>query len=53
MSISSERLRELTATKIGEGQSRYLFGKHWKELYEVMSKEETNLTEEMFLEGLA
>ena len=53
MAISSERLRELTETKIGEGQSRYLFGKHWKELYEVMSKEEKNLTEEMFLEGLA
>ena len=53
MSISSERLRELTETKIGEGQSRYLFGKSWKELYEVISEEETNLTEEMFLEVLA
>ena len=53
MSISSERLRELTETKIGEGQSRYLFGKNWKELYEVISEEETDLTEEMFLEVLA
>ena len=53
MSISSERLRELTETKIGEGQSRYLFGKNWKELYEVISEKETNLTEEMFLEVLA
>ena len=53
MSISSERLRELTETKIGEGQSRYLFGKSWKELYEVISEEETDLTEEMFLEVLA
>ena len=52
MSISSERLRELTETKIGEGQSRYLFGKYWKQLYEVLSEEEKNLTEEMFLEGL-
>ena len=53
MSISSERLRELTETKIGEGQSRYLFGKNWKELYEVMSEKETDLTEELFLEVLA
>ena len=53
MSISSERLRELTETKIGEGQSRYLFGKYWKELYEVMSEKETDLTEDMFLELLA
>lgn len=35
MSISSERLRELTETKIGEGQSRYLFGKYWKELKHI------------------
>ena len=52
MSISSKRLRELTETKIGQGQSKYVFGKSWEELYEVMSKEETNLTEEMFIEGL-
>jgi hypothetical protein len=52
MGISSERLRELTETKIGQGQSKYVFGKGWEELYEVMSKEETNLTEEMFMEGL-
>ena len=51
MSISSERLRELTETKIGQGQSKYVFGKGWEELYDVMSKEETNLTEEMFMEG--
>jgi hypothetical protein len=53
MSISSKRLQELTEEKIGDGQSGYLFGRGWKELYEVMSKEEGNLTEEMFLEGLA
>ena len=52
MSISSERLRELTETKIGEGQSRYVFGRPWKQLYKVLSEEERNLTEEMFLEGL-
>ena len=52
MGISSERLRELTETKIGEGQSRHVFGRHWKQLYKVLSEEETNLTEEIFLEGL-
>ena len=52
MSISSKRLQELTEEKIGEGQSGYLFGKGWKVLYEVMSKEEGNLTEELFEEGL-
>ena len=52
MSISSERLRELTETKIGEGQSRYVFGRSWKQLYKVLSEEERNLTEEIFLEGL-
>jgi len=52
MSVSSERLRELTETKIGEGQSRYVFGRHWKNLYKVLSEEEENLTEEMYLEGL-
>jgi hypothetical protein len=52
MSISSKRLQELTEEKIGDGQSRYLFGRGWKELYEVMSKEEGDLTEELFEKGL-
>lgn len=52
MSISSERLRVLTETKIGEGQSKYVFGKDWKSMYEVLSKEETDLTEEQFIEVL-
>lgn len=53
MAISSERLRELTEAKIGEGQSRYLFGRHWEQLYKVLSEKEGNLTEEMYLGGLA
>lgn len=52
MSISSKRLQEITETKIGEGQSKYVFGRNWEQLYKVLSEEERNLTEEMYLEGL-
>ena len=47
MSISSDRLRVLTEELIGEGQSKYLFGKD-KDLYEVISESIPELTEDAF-----
>lgn len=52
MSISSNRLREIVETRIGEGNSRRVFGRKEKELFDVISEEENSLTEEMFEEGL-
>ncbi len=50
MSISSDRLREL----VGEKESIYLFGrKHERELFKVISEDETYLTEEKFIRGLS
>ena len=51
MSISSDRLKTLTEEQIGE--SGEVFGKGWKNLYEVISEEEDKLTEESYLEVLS
>ena len=50
--MNSKRLKELTEEYIGQGNSKKVFGKWWKELYDILSEEEDNLTEEMFIEGL-
>ena len=52
MSIDSKTLKELTEIQIGVGRSKYIFGRHWRALYNVLSENEENLTEEMFIEGL-
>ena len=52
MSISSNRLKELVEERIGQGRSKHIFGKHAPELFEVLSKEESSLTETEFAEGL-
>ena len=51
MSISSDRLKILTEEQVGK--SKNIFGRQWKDLYEVISKEEDKLTEESYLEVLS
>ncbi len=51
MSISSDKLKTLTEKQIGE--SKKVFGRGWKKLYEVISEEEDKLTEESYLEALS
>ena len=51
MSISSNRLKTLTEEQVGK--SKEVFGRGWKELYEVISKEGDKLTEELYLEALS
>jgi hypothetical protein len=52
MSISSDRLKTLTEEQVGK--SGEVFGRGWKELYEVISEEEKDkLTEESYLEALS
>ena len=52
MSIDSKTLKELAEIQIGVGQSKYIFGRHWRALYDVLSEKEEDLTEEMFIAGL-
>ena len=51
MSISSDKLKTLTEKQIGK--SKEVFGRRWKELYEIISEEEDKLTEESYLEALS
>jgi len=51
MSISSNRLKTLTEEQVGK--SKEMFGRGWKELYEVISEKEDKLTEEAYIEVLS
>lgn len=55
MNIDSKRVQEIAEEYIGEGRSRYIFGRHHRALYEVLSEsvDLKNLTEDIFKRGLA